>query len=106
MSDHQFHHQGEAAGLIESLDERVCEYIKKLVRGGVRRKADLLSRAKEYVNVDIFKGLSNLDRLQRRFKPDPRTIHNIIACVRYETQYSKFDQENVMELKKWEAGDY
>ena len=104
-SDHQFHHQGEAAWLIEPLDERVREYIKKLVRGGVRRKADILSRAKDYVNVEIFKGLSNPDHLRRRFKPDPRTIHNIIACVRDETRYSKFDQENVMELKKkWEAG--
>ena len=82
-SDHHFHHQGEAAGLIEPLDERVREYFKKLVRGGVRRKADILSRAKEYVNVEMFKGLSNPDRLRRRFKPDPRTIHNIIACVRY-----------------------
>ena len=104
MSDHQFHHQGEAAGLIEPLDERVREYIKKLVRGGVRRKADILSRTKEYVNEEIFQGLSNPDRLRRRFKPDPHTIRNIIACVRYETRYSKFDQENVMELKKkWEA---
>ena len=104
MSDHQFHHQGEAAGLIEPLDERVREYIKKLVRGGVRRKADILSGTKEYVNEEIFQGLLNPDRLRRRFKPDPHTIRNIIACVRYETRYSKFDQENVMELKKkWEA---
>ena len=72
MSDHQFHHQGQAAGLIEPLDERVREYIKKLVRVGVRRKADILSRTKKYVNEEIFQGLLNPDC-------------NIIACVRYET---------------------
>ena len=54
MSDHQFHHQDEAAGLVEPLDERMSEYIKKLVRGGVWRKADILSRTKEYVTKEIF----------------------------------------------------
>ena len=57
-----------------------------------------------YVNEEIFQGLLNPDRLRKRFKPDTHTIRNIIACVRYETRYSKFDQENVMERKKkWVA---
>ena len=32
LSSHKFHHLGQAAGIIEPLDERVREHIKKLVR--------------------------------------------------------------------------
>ena len=35
--------------------------------------------------------------LWRRFKPDSKTINNIIASVKLETTYSKFDKENLKE---------
>ena len=100
MSDHQFHHQGQAAGLIEPLDEEVRDFVKKIVRGGVRRKAEILSRIADFVNNDLFAGEPNPDRLRRRFKPDAQTIRNLISSVKSETRFSKFDQENVAELKK------
>ena len=107
MLDHKNHHQGLAAGLIEPLDDRVREFMKSLVRGGVRRKAEIMSRTLDYVNNEIFKGEPNPDRLRRRFKQDTQTVRNIVNGVRYEKRYSKFDQENIMEKKKkWEAGGY
>ena len=92
QSEHRYHHQGQAAGLIEPLDDRVREHIKSLVRTGVRRKAEILSRTLEFVNNNIFDGQV---RLRRRFKPDSKTINNIVASVKLETKYSKFDQENL-----------
>ena len=104
LSDHSFHHLGQAAGIIEKVDTRVVEYIKKLARQGLRSKKEILSRTAEFVNTEIFKGESISLELRRRFKPDKKTICNIVASVRAETRYSKFDQENVMEMKrKWET---
>ena len=43
-------------------------------------------------------------KLRRRFFPNNKTITNIVAGVKLENRYSKFDQENLMELKsKWEC---
>jgi hypothetical protein len=92
--DHMYHHQGVAAGLIEPLDDRVREHIKTLVRNGCRRKAEIISRTQEYVNTHLFTGQC---RLRRRFKPDGKTIRNIVASVKLETRYSRFDQENLRE---------
>lgn len=96
-SDHENHHQGLAAGLIEPLDDRVREYIKTLVRNGTRRKTEILSRTQEFVDNNIYSGQC---RLRGRFKPGRKTINNIIASVKLETKYSKFDQENLLEALK------
>ena len=105
LDAHRYHHIGQAAGLIEPLDERVKEYIKQLVRGKCRKKQDILSRTADFVKSTIFGGESHPDRLRRRFKPTGKTIKNLIAGVQLETTYSKFDQENVQhqmeEWKKW-----
>ena len=92
--DHENHHQGIAAGLIEPLDDRVRDYIKSLVRDGIRRKTEIISRTTEFVSKNVFSGQC---RLRRRFKPNSKTINNIIASVKLETKYSKFDQENLKE---------
>ena len=53
LSNHQFHHEGQVASLIEPLDEKLRDHVKKIVRGGVRWKAEILSRTAEYVNNRI-----------------------------------------------------
>ena len=95
QSDHQNHHQGIAAGLIEPLDPRVREHIKSLVRTGTRRKTEIMSRTMDYVNSSNF--FDGSCRLRRRFKPTSKMINNIIASVKLETKYSKFDQDNLKE---------
>ena len=87
LSAHKFHHQGQAAGLIEPLDSRVREHVKTLVRGGVRRKADIISRVSDYVSKEIFHGEPMSLHLRRRFKPTSTTIKNIVASVKLETRY-------------------
>ena len=75
-----------------------------MARRGLRSKREILSRTIEFVNNALLDGEGRNLELRRRFMPDKKTICNIVARVRAETRYSKFDQENLMEMKKkWEA---
>ena len=103
LSDHQFHYQGQAAGLIEPLDDMVRTYKKACAWWGSeedRHYRELMSMsAMNYLMVSLFPVACREGSNQ-----DGVTIRNIIASVKYETRHSKFDQENVMELKKkWEV---
>ena len=89
-AEHRNHHQGLAAGLIEPLDEQVFEHIKTLVRNGSRRKAEIISRTNEFVNGHIFTGEC---RFRCRFKPERKTINNIVASVKLETKYSSLTKK-------------
>ena len=40
---------GQAAGLVEPLDEKVALYLKKIIRNGCRRVKELQSGASEFV---------------------------------------------------------
>ena len=53
MTDHNFHCQVQAAGLIEPLDERVQENIKRIVCKEVRMKAEILSRMADFVGNEL-----------------------------------------------------
>ena len=59
LCDHQFHYQGQAAGLVEPLDGRVRAQMKKLVRGRVdgrvRYYQELMSMSViNYLTVSLF----------------------------------------------------
>ena len=43
--NHRYHDTGEAAGLIEPLDERVGEFLKRLIRQGTKNAKELQRRA-------------------------------------------------------------
>ncbi|XP_057305696.1 uncharacterized protein LOC130644203 [Hydractinia symbiolongicarpus] len=90
---------GEAAGLIEPLDQRVANYMKQLIRGGCRKTRELKLAAAEFVKNTIFSGRSNPEKSRRRFTPSRKKIKNLITSVKIETRYSKIDQENVESLK-------
>ena len=49
-SAHQNHRTSQAAGISEPLDNKVGEYLKKQIREGCRRKKDIQSRAKLFVD--------------------------------------------------------
>ena len=98
-----YHHTGEAAGIIEPLDDRVANYLKALIRQANRRPKELQSRAAEYVREQIFAGERPPHSLRRRFNPTRKKIKNLITRIKIETRYSKIDQENLMKLKEeWE----
>ena len=98
--EHQYHHTGVAAGIIEPLDERVNTYLKSLVRSGCHRIKELQNRAKEFVVNTIFSGEKNSAMFRNRFCSSRTRLKNIITIVKLETRFSKIDQENIQHLKK------
>ena len=100
IGGHKYHHIGRAAGLIEPLDERINEHLKKLIRSGCRRVKELQSRAAEYTLEKIFAGEKHPDMFRRRFRPSRTKVKNLITAVKLENRHSKIDQENVAKLKE------
>ena len=91
--NHRYHNIGEAAGLIEPLDERVAEFLKPLIRQGTKNTKELQRRALEYVKESLFSGESH---------PSRQKIRNLVSSVRKELHFSKIDQENLQHLaKEW-----
>ena len=100
------HHMGQAAGLVEPLDERVALYLKEIIRNGCRRVKELQSRASEFVREKIFHGERPPESLRRRFNPNRKKVRNLITRVKLETRHSKIDQENVAkQTEEWARWD-
>ena len=96
------HHMGQAAGLVEPLDERVTLYLKEIIRNGCRRVKELQSRASEFVREKIFHGERPPESLRRRFNPNRKKVRSLITRVKLETRHSKIDQENVAkQTEEW-----
>ena len=96
------HHMGQAAGLVEPLDERVALYLKEVIRNGCRRVKELQSRASEFVREKIFHGERPPESLRRRFNPNRKKVRNLITRVKLKTRHSKIDQENVAkQTEEW-----
>ena len=99
---HRYHNTGEAAGLIEPLDERVAEFLKRLIRQGTKNAKELQRRALEYVKESLFSGESHPDATRRKFRPNRQKIRNLVSSVRNELGFSKTGQENLQHLaKEW-----
>ena len=45
LDNHKYHNTGEAAGLIEPLDESVAEFLKRLIQQGTKNAKELQRRA-------------------------------------------------------------
>lgn len=104
LGSHLYHNSGEAAFLIEPLDERVDSYLRQTIRHGCRKAKELQSRVKEFVTTRLFNDDDDLPpSIRRRFFPNRRKIKNIMHSVRGEVRRSKIDQENLSHLiEKWE----
>ena len=46
---HKFHYTGEAASIIQPIDERVADYIKLQIREGCKTPKDIQSRVAHFV---------------------------------------------------------
>ena len=97
-----YHHLGQAAGVTERIDPVVLGHIEDLVKSGATTHDEIDRRTADFVENEL-----NLTRddtyIWKRFKPDRKTIDNIKRKVLNSSMASKYDQENVMELKnKWE----
>ena len=101
-NQHRFHYQGEAATVIQPVDSRVNDFIRKQIREGCRMPKDIQSRTEYFVKETIFNGQKTKESKRRTFVPSWKKIRNLILSVRNETTYSKIDQENITLLKnKW-----
>ena len=106
-SGHKFHYKGEAASIIQPVDEKVSEFVRKQIREGCRVAKDIQSRTEYFVKETLFGGQVTRDAAKNKFVPSRKKIRNLILSVRNETRYSKIDQENITQLKEqWkEYGD-
>ena len=101
-NQHRFHYQGEAATVIQPVDSRVNDFIRKQIREGCRVPKDIHSRTEYFVKETIFNGQKTKESKRRTFVPSRKKIRNLILSVRNETRHSKIDQENITLLKdKW-----
>ena len=98
MGGHENHNTGLAAGLIEPLDQRISDFLKKLIREGCRRVKEIELRALDFVKDNLFPGSPNPPIFRNRFYPERRKIRNLITYVKMEMRFSKIDQENVKQL--------
>ena len=101
-NQHRFHYQGETATVIQPVDSKVNDFIRKQIREGCRVPKDIQSRTEYFVKETIFNGQKTKESKRRTFVPSRKKTKNLILSVRNETRYSKIDQENITLLKdKW-----
>ena len=99
---HLYHNVGEAAGISESLDFRIENYLREQIRKGCKNVKDLSSRAQMFVEENLVKPGEAPDFYRRRFTPSRKKLRNLILSVKLKLQYSQVDQENVEHLAdKW-----
>ena len=100
--NHRYPNAGKAVRLIEPLDDRVAEFLKRLLRQGTENAKELQMRALEYVKEGLFPGESHPDATRRKFRSDRQKIRNLVSPVRSELRFSKIDHENLQHLaKEW-----
>ena len=92
-NQHRFHYQGEAATVIQPVDSRVTDFIRKQIREGCCVPKDIQSRTEYFVKETIFNGQKTKESKRRTFVPSRKKIINIILSVRNETRYFKIDLE-------------
>ena len=54
LGGHKYRKMGQAAKLAEALDDRIFEYLKKLIKNGSRNSKDLQLRAAQFLLDKIF----------------------------------------------------
>ena len=94
-NQHRFHYQGEAATVIQLVESRVNDFIRKQIRKGCRVQKDIQSRTEYFVKETIFNGRKTKESNRRTFVPSRKKNRNLILSVRNETRYSKIGQENI-----------
>ena len=97
---HKFHYTGEAASIIQPIDERFANYIRVQIREGCKTPKDIQCRVAYFVKENIFGGLRVKEAQRNKFIPSRKKIRNLILSVRNETRYSKIDQDNIEHLKE------
>ena len=97
---HRFHYTGEAASIIQPIDERVADCIRLQIREGCKTPKGIQWRVTYFVKENIFGGLRVKQTQRNKSIPSRKKIRNLILSVRNETRYSKIDQDNIEHVKE------
>ena len=102
---HKFHYPGEAASIIQPIDERVADYIRLHIRERCKTpKRYSMQSCVFHLKENIFGGLRvpppPPPPQRNKFIPSRKNIRNLILSIRNETRYSKIDQDNIEHLKE------
>ena len=68
-NQHRFHYQGEAATVIQPVDSRVTDFIRKQIREGCRAPKNIQSRTEYFVKETIFNGQETKESKKRTIVP-------------------------------------
>ena len=97
---HKIHYTGEAASIIQPIDESVAEYIRLQIREGCKTPKDIQCKVAYFVTENIFSWLRVKETQKNNFIPFTKKIYDLILSIRNETRYSKIDQDNIEHLKE------
>ena len=73
-NQHRFHYQGEASTVIQPVDSRVTDFIRKQIREGCRVPKDIYSRTGYIVKETIFNGQKTKESKRRTFVPSRKKL--------------------------------
>ena len=71
---HKFHYTGEAARIIQPIDERVADYIRLQIREGCKAPKDIQCRVAYFVKENIFGGLRVKEAQRNKFIPSRKKM--------------------------------
>ena len=81
-NQHWFRYQGETATVIQTVDSRVNDIIRKQIREGSFVPKDIQSRTEYFVKETIFNGQKTKESKKHTFVPSRKKIRNLILSVR------------------------
>lgn len=96
----------QAAGIRETVDEKIVKKITELTLEGVRKRGEMRRHLNNFVKNELFKGETPPPQNRRRFYPRRKDLDYYISKAKLENRLAKMDQDNIEELiKKWQTTD-
>ena len=101
-NQHRFHYQGEAATVIQPVDSRVNDFIRKQIREGCRVPKDIQSRTEYFVKETIFNGQKTKESKRCTFVPSRKKLEISFFQSGARKGIQKLIRKNITLLKdKW-----
>ncbi|XP_052065632.1 uncharacterized protein LOC127705366 [Mytilus californianus] len=104
-TEHQNHLRGESASLIPGIDDRLKEYIRKMVwEENITSVPQMRVLLEVYTKTTLFQGQDIPAIINKRFWPSNVDIKNHIALAVKKQRNKEIDQEVVVDLlKEWKS---
>ncbi|XP_052083492.1 uncharacterized protein LOC127720780 [Mytilus californianus] len=104
-TEHQNHLRGESASLLLGIDDRLKEYIRKMVwEENITSVPQMRVLVEVYMKTTLFQGQDIPAIINKRFWPSNVDIQNHIALAVKKQRNKEIDQEVVVDLlKEWKS---